>query len=233
MNLKTNELNDLHGRVGQESNLHLLQDAGFLAQKTDHASRQNMPQVEREQIIQSGQKVQLADGQQIENVYQSKAGYLEDLPVYDEKTPTSAVKSPAQSSWIKARSSDDSGLDCAGEAKGFAVKLFGFTLLSSLEYKKSRLCESRQLVDATCELADLKGQRLSDADTLQEREQAGRSVLNSTKMCVDSMQAATTELQEAKLDAQRKEGKKQHSAEDPQCSTSKEGFVRNMLRCDA
>ncbi len=232
MDLKTNELDVLHGRVGQESNLHLLQDAGFLARKTEEEPPQDTPNTGKAQNIEALQNASMAAVLQVEREYQSRAGYLEDLPVFDEKRAVSDAKPVAQLSWIKARTEDDSQLDCASEVKGFGVTLFGFSILRSLEYKRSRLCDARQFVDATCELADLKGRRLSSASTLQERELAGRSVLNSTKMCIDSMQVAGTELQESMLNEQRKDVQKHLSSEDPRCSKSNEGFVRNMLRCD-
>jgi len=215
MDRETNDLNFSHGREEQESNLHLLQDAGFLARNVES------PAVQEQSPRATAQQ------------YLLNAGYIEEIPLLDEAALLSTDRRSENRVWIKARSEDDGRLDCAGEVKGFGIKLFGTTLFSNLKFKESSLCESRQMVDAACEMVDMKGRRLSSATTAGERAEAAKELVKSAGICVDNMQVASNELQIAKLEEQKAEEQKQLDSQFSQCSTSKEGFVRSMLRCDA
>lgn len=215
MERETRDLNFSHGREEQESNLHLLQDAGFLARKAES------PAVKESVIRSTAQQ------------YLLNAGYIEEIPSLDGSTPLSPDGRSENQAWIKARSEEDGRLDCAGEVKGFGIKFFGTTLFGNLKFKESRLCEARQMVDATCEMVDVKGRRLSSATTSGERDEAARELVKSAGICVDSMQVAANELQFAKLERQKAERQNQSESQFSQCSTSNEGFVRSMLRCDA
>lgn len=157
-------------------------------------------------------------------------GYIEDLPEKMSDAPLPQTEPGSDGSWQRGQPGDD--LECAAEVKGFAVRVFGFTVFQSLEYKRSALCQARQMVDATCEYADLKGRALSLQRDSSKTEADGKAVLESSALCLSSMRAASQELAQSteKVDRRIRE---RAQATSGQCAVSQEPFVRRMLGCEA
>jgi hypothetical protein len=187
-----------------ESNEHLLHDAGFLVDR----------------------------------------GYVEELPVLGldakdllgENTSASAGLSGARDRagqplevWYSAHAG--ASLECAGKESGFGLSILGLPVFRTLHYTKSKSCEARQLVEATCEYADVLGRSLARKDE-SARVPAGQQVVRATAICVSSMKQASAALLSARAEAQQRLLAQAQADKAPQCLTSNDRLLRNMFQCD-